>query len=81
LDAVDVFEMGAYMEKEYKVTEAEQAWERMVDTPLMGDLSGLTEEQREEAKGKFVQPMWDRAGGKEVVKDEYRLLIGIARKL
>jgi hypothetical protein len=46
-----------------------------------GDLSGLTEEQREEAKGKFVQLMRDRAGGKEVVKDEYRLLIGIARKL
>jgi hypothetical protein len=60
------------------VSEAEQTWERMVNTPLMGDLSGLAQEQREQAK--FVQLVRDRAGGKEVMKDGYRHLVGIARK-
>ena len=80
LNVLDLFETRTYTEREYKVNEAGQAWDRMADTKFMGDVSGLTEEKREEAKGKFVQMMRDRAEGKEVVKDAVRLLVGIARK-
>lgn len=58
---------------EYRVEEAEKAWERLTGNPV-SDVGGMGDEERE---AKMVMRY---AGGCGVLTDEYRLLVGIGMK-
>ncbi len=80
LEVVGVFETGSYKERRYGMGDGElgQVWERSTASEMSG-LGSLGMKERETAKGRFVEMM--RGKAKEgVVKDEYRLVVGVGRK-
>jgi hypothetical protein len=52
------------------------SWERLMGN-LVSDVGGMGEEDREGAKRSFVRMMEGEAGEGGVLRDQYRLLVGI----
>lgn len=66
-------------ERMHKVDHLGEVWEQSTKIPMV-NIRALTDEQQQEAKRSFVKKMTDLAGDDGIIRDGYRVYIGIATK-
>jgi ubiquinone/menaquinone biosynthesis C-methylase UbiE len=79
LKVKDVVNTRVYKTDILRVEEAEEKWRGMVKHKIY-DVSALSQNEQDEARIEFVRQVRQKVGKNSVLKDDYRLVVGIAAK-